>query len=71
MTENYEYKIVNLQARNKELYSFWTTRLTKRAAVAMEKLAKDGWELTNTTHNLFGYPMVLTFRRSASAHTSR
>jgi hypothetical protein len=62
--QNYEYKIINLQARNKELYSsIWTLKLTTRAGLVMDKLAKDGWELTNTTHNAFGFPMVLTFRK--------
>ncbi len=63
--EKYEYKMVNLQARNKGLYGFWTARLTTRASKVIEKMTSEGWELTNTTHNLFGFPMVLTFRRGA------
>ncbi len=62
-TENYEYKIINLNRRNKEVNGFWTLRLTNRATEATEKLTKDGWELANTTHNFAGYPVVLTFRR--------
>ncbi len=63
MTENYEYKTVSLNRKNKELYSIWTVRLTTRATMAMDKLAKEGWELTSTTHDLFGNPRVLTFRK--------
>jgi hypothetical protein len=63
MTENYEYKTVSLNRKNKGLYGFWTVRLTTRATMAMDKLAKEGWELTGTTHDLFGNPRVLTFRK--------
>jgi len=61
--ENYEFRIINLQAINKGLYPFFTLKLTTRMELVMEKLTKEGWELTNTTHNAMGFPMVLTFRR--------
>jgi hypothetical protein len=58
--QTYEYKTVNLQGRNREFYDgFWILRLTTRATMATDTLANDGWELVNTTHNLWGYPTVL------------
>jgi hypothetical protein len=66
-TENYEYKTVNLNKRNKGLYGFWTSRFTTRASMAMEKLAKEGWELVNTTSDFVGNPRVLTFRRAVES----
>jgi len=62
--QTYEYKTINLNARNKALYSVFTMRLTTRAAMATEKLARVGWELVNTTHNFMGYPIMLTFRKT-------
>jgi hypothetical protein len=67
--ENYKYRVVNLNSKNKDLYSTWTLRLTTRASMAMEKLVNDGWELASTTHDLFGNPRVLTFRKNNATNS--
>ena len=59
----YEYKNINIAKKNKEFYGFWTLRADTRAAMVMEKMTKDGWEPINTTHDFFGNPHLLTFRK--------
>ena len=61
--EKYEYKTVNLSARDKTLWDYKTIRVTTKAAIATEKLSKEGWELVSTTSDFMGNPRVLTFRK--------
>ena len=64
MTENYEYKIIDISKKNKEFDGFWPFFIiTRRAAMVMEKMTKDGWEPINTTHDFMGNPHIFTFRK--------
>ena len=63
MTQNYEYKTVSLRDSHKEFHSKWVFRISKRMQLVTDKLGKEGWELTNTTHDMWGNPQVLTFRK--------